>query len=86
MQGLLSVTRSNSNLADHFLQTQGHPPMATALPNFLKARGRGGSDELVTKSDNGGRGILTDGDVTTKKNCVLHFAIIPFTSGSFLSL
>ena len=70
MQGLLSVTRSNSNLADHFLQTQGHPPMATAPPNFLKARGRGGSDELVTKSDNGGRGILAEVTSPPKKNYV----------------
>ena len=44
--------------------------------------GGGGSDELVTKSDKGGRGVLTDGDITTKKKSVLYFDFIPFTSGS----
>ena len=36
--------------------------------------GGGGSDELVTKSDKGGRGVLTDGDVTTKKKLCFCFA------------
>ena len=43
------------------------------------ARGRG-SDKLVTRSDKGGRGVLTDGDITTRKNSVFYFAFIPFTS------
>ena len=45
-------------------------------------QGGGGSDELVTKSDKGGKGVLTDGDVTTKKNYVLYFTL--FYSGSYV--
>ena len=42
----------------------------------------GGSDQLVTKSE-GRDGVLTDSDDTTKKNCALYFAFIPFKSGTY---
>ena len=36
--------------------------------------------QIGDKEWQGGRGVLTDGDITTRKNSVFYFAFIPFTS------
>ena len=67
------------------LSTKNFPWNPKKIINDLEATtrlGGGGSDQLVTKSE-GREGVLTDSDDTTKKNCALYFAFIPFKSGTY---